>query len=120
MTHRMERVGHLIRQEISQLLERQIKDPRLGGFVTITDVIVSPDMKYARVFVSQIGDGGDRTAILAALESASGFIRNELARNLKLRRIPELSFRWDDSIERGARLLELIDRVSSDDEQHQG
>ena len=119
MTYRMERVSQLIRQEISLLLERQVKDPRLGGFVTITDVVITPDMKHAKVFVSRIGDEGDREAILNALTAASGFIRSELARNLKLRRIPELSFRWDDSIERGARLLELIDRVSTHDDQHQ-
>lgn len=119
MTHRMERVSHLIRQEISLLLEREVKDPRLGGFVTITDVVITTDMRHAKVFVSQVGDGGNREEILAALTAASGFIRNELAQRLKLRRIPELSFHWDDSIERGARLLELIDRVSTHDEQHQ-
>ncbi len=120
MTHRIERVSHLIRQEISLLLERQVKDPRLSSFVTVIDVVITPDMRYAKVFVSRIGTpGGDREAILNALTTASGFIRKELARNLKLRRIPELSFHWDDSIERGARLLELIDRVSTHDDQHQ-
>ncbi len=119
MTHRIERVSQLIRQEISLLLERQVKDPRLGGFVTIIDVVITPDMRYAKVFVSQIGSEGKKEDILNALTAASGFIRNELARNLKLRRIPEFSFYWDDSIERGARLLELIDRVSTHDEQHQ-
>ena len=119
MTYRMERVSQLIRQEISLLLERQVKDPRLGGFVTITDVVITPDMKHAKVFVSRIGDEGDREAILNALSAATGFIRTELARNLKLRRIPDLSFHWDDSIERGSRLLELIDRVSTHDDQHQ-
>ena len=119
MPHRIERVSHLIRQEISLLLERQVNDPRLGGCVTITEVVITPDMKYAKVFVSQVGSGGDKEAILNALTAASGFIRSELARNLKLRRIPELSFHWDDSIERGSRLLELIDRVSTHDDQHQ-
>lgn len=111
MTHRVERVNHLIRQEISLLLERQVKDPRLGGFVTVTEVHTSPDLKYARVFVSQIGNEGEKQKILKALAAASGFLRGELSRNLKLRHIPELAFEWDDSIERGAHILELIDQV---------
>lgn len=119
MTRRVERVSSLIRQEISLLLERQVKDPRLGGFVTVTDVSVSTDLKHAKVFVSQIGHEGEKEAILDALTAASGFIRSELAKNLRLRRIPELSFCWDDSIKRGAHLLELMDRISAHDDPHQ-
>ena len=115
---RSQRVACDLKIQLSDIIQKEIKDP-LVGFVTITDVVITPDMKHAKVFVSRIGDEGDREAILNALTAASGFIRSELARNLKLRRIPELSFRWDDSIERGARLLELIDRVSTHDEQHQ-
>jgi len=110
--HRIERVNNLIRQEISELLKRQVKDPRLGGFVAITEVSTSQDLKYAKVFVSCIGDKEERKEILSVLGGAAGFFRNELAKNLKLRHIPELSFHWDDSIERGAYLQELINRVS--------
>jgi ribosome-binding factor A len=113
MTHRIERVNNLIRQEISELLQRQIKDPRLSSFVTITDVSTSPDLKYAKVFVSCISGKEEKQEILSVLAGASGFFRNELARRLKLRRIPELSFQWDDSIERGTRLLELINTVTT-------
>lgn len=113
MTRRIERVNNLIRQEISELLQRQIKDPRLGSFVAITEVSTSPDLKYAKIFISCIGDEG-RQEILSVLAAASGFFRKELARRLRLRRIPELSFQWDDSIERGAHLLKLIDEVSVD------
>ncbi len=112
MTHRLEQINKLLRREISGLLQRQVKDPRLGGFVAVTEVSTSPDLKHAKAFVSCIGDDKERQEILSVLAGASGFFRNELAKRLKLRRIPELSFHWDDSIERGVRLLELIDKVS--------
>ena len=111
MAHRIERLNNLIRQEISELLRLQVKDPRLGNFVAITEVSTSPDLKYAKIFVSCICSEGEKQKTLGALAAASGFLRNEMARRLRLRRIPELSFHWDDSIERGAHLQELIDKV---------
>ena len=114
MAHRIERVNNLIRQEISELLQRQVKDPRLGSFVAVTEVSTSPDLRYAKIFISRIGSDEGRQETLSVLAAASGFLRKELARRLRLRRIPELSFQWDDSIERGARLLKLIDEVSID------
>lgn len=116
MTHRIERVNHLIRQEISELLQRQVKDPRLGGFVSITEVITSPDLKYAKVFVSCIDSDEKKKEILSALVAASGFLHNELTKRLRLHHIPVLEFHWDDSIERGARILGLIDQVTQEDE----
>ena len=113
MAHRIERVNNLIRHEISQLLQRQVKDPRLGSFITVTEVSTSPDLKYAKIFVSRIGSEEERQETLRGLVAASGFLRNELAKRLELRRIPELKFQWDDSIERGARLLKLIDEVTT-------
>lgn len=112
MTRRIERVNHLIRQEISQLLQRQVKDPRLDSFVTIIEVTTSHDLRYAKVFVSCIGSEEKKKETLSGLAAASGFIRGELAKRLRLRHIPELDFQWDDSIQRGAHILELIDRVS--------
>lgn len=112
MTRRIERVNHLIRQEISQLLQRQVKDPRLDSFVTITEVSTSPDLRYAKVFVSCIGSEEKKKETLSVLTAASGFFRGELAKRLRLRHIPELDFQWDDSIQQGAHILELIDRVS--------
>jgi len=114
MAHRIERVNSLIRQEISELLQRQVKDPRLGNFIAVTEVSTSADLKYAKVFVSRIGGEGEKQETLSVLASASGFFRKELARRLKLRYVPELSFQWDDSIERGNRLLQLIDEVTSE------
>ena len=114
MAHRVERVNSLIRQEISELLQRQVKDPRLGNFVIVTEVSTSPDLKYAKVFVSRIGGEQERQETINALTLASGFFRSELSRRLRLRHVPEISFQWDDSIERGDHLLQLIDRVTPD------
>ena len=114
MTHRIERVNSLLRQEISELLQHQVKDPRLGNFIAVTAVSTSPGLRYAKVFVSRIGSEGKKQETLNVLAAAAGFFRKELARHLKLRRIPELSFQWDDSIERGTYLLELIDEVTVD------
>ena len=114
MAHRIERVNSLIRQEVSELLRRQVKDPRLGSFITVTEVSTSPDFKYARVFVSRIASEEKKKETLEGLAAASGFLRKELAKRLELRRIPELNFQWDDSIERGDHILTLIDSVVPD------
>ena len=114
MAHRIERVNSLIRQEISELLQRQVKDPRLGNFITVNEVSTSPDLKYARVFVSCIDSGVEKEEVLSALASASGFFRREVAKSLKLRYTPELIFQWDDSIERAEHISQLIDEVISE------
>jgi len=115
MAHRIERLNNLIRQEISELLQRQVKDPRLNHFVAVTGVSTSPDLKFAKVFVSCISSEEEKQKTLSGLASASGFFRKEMAKHLRLRHIPELSFYWDDSIEQGDRLMRLIDEVSSQD-----
>ena len=120
MTRRVQRLNNLIRQEISELLQRQVKDPRLGSFIAVTEVSISPDLRYARIFVSHIGSEEEKQETLSTLASAAGFFRRELAKRLRLRRIPELTFQWDDTIERGAHLLELIDHIAAEStpEQH--
>lgn len=122
MTRRVQRLNNLIRQEISELLQRQVKDPRLGSFIAVTEVSISSDLQNAKIFVSHIGNEEQKQETMSALTSASGFFRSELSKRLRLRRIPELSFQWDNSIERGAHLLELIDQVTahSQTEQHSG
>ncbi len=114
MGHRIERVNNLIRQEVSELLQRQVKDPRLGGLVTVTEVSASADLRLARIFVSSICGEEEKQATLNGLAAASGFLRSALAKRLGLRRMPELKFEWDDSIERGAHLLELLDEVAAE------
>ena len=111
MSYRIDRVNNLIRQEISEMLHRQVKDPRLGSFITVTRVATSSDLKYAKIFVSQISSEFSQKEILSTLSAAAGFFRKELTKSLRLRYIPELSFHWDESIEKGAHILELMDRL---------
>lgn len=115
MSHRIERVNSLIRQELSDLIQHQAKDPRLGMLVSITEVDTAADLKYARIFISGICTPEEQEQMLNGLASASGYFRNELAQRIRLRHIPELDFRWDDSIEKGTHILELIDRVAGDE-----
>ena len=112
MAYRMERVNTLMQREISELILRELRDPRLDEFVSVTEVSVSPDLRYARVFVSSMGGQEKQHQILEALGSAAGFLRSELAKKVRLRRMPELHFQWDNSIEKGDRILRLIDEVT--------
>jgi len=114
MAHRIQRVNNLLRHEISELLQRQVKDPRLGTFIIVTEVSTSPDLKYAKIFVSCIASEEEKQETLSVLAAASGFFRRELAKRLDLPRIPELNFQWDDSIERADHLLQLIDKVNKE------
>lgn len=113
-THRIERVNELIRGEISQLLRRETKDPRLSGYISINSVVTSNDLRHAKVFVSCVCEEERKKEILNALHSASGFFRSELAKSLTIRRVPELQFIWDSSIEQGANLLAYMDKVVGD------
>jgi len=113
MSRRTERLNKVIKQEISRLLEREVNDPRLSILISVTQVSLSPDLKYAKIFVSILGNETNKTETLAGFNAASGFLRKELASHLRLKYAPQLSFHYDDSIERGARLLELIGQVSN-------
>ena len=112
MSQRIDRVDELLRQEIGAILEREVSDPRIG-FVTVTRVEASPDLAHARVWVSIIGTPGERTASLRALEHAMPYVRRALGSRIRIKRIPALHVHLDESIERGARILELIDKVAS-------
>jgi ribosome-binding factor A len=107
---RTEKLSDLIRQEISRLLLRELHDPRIG-FVTITGVSVSPDLRNVRVFVSVLGEPAVRDASLKALRSASGFIQRALFRNLRMRHSPTVGFQFDDSLERGDRIEQVLRRI---------
>ncbi len=114
MAHHIERVNTLIRREISELIQRELKDPRLDEFIAVTAVETSSDLKYAKVFVSSIGGQQQEKKILGVLNAASGFLRSQLARKANLRRTPELTFHWDNSIEHGDHILRLIDQTSAE------
>jgi ribosome-binding factor A len=112
MSQRTERVDELLRQEIGTLLAKEIADPRIG-FATITGVETAPDLRHAKVWVSVIGGKGDRDETLRALAQAMPFIRHELGKRLRIRRIPELHVRLDDSAERGTRVLHLLQELEA-------
>src|SRR5689334_19574979 len=107
MTQRTARLDELLREEISDVVRREVDDPRIG-FVTITDVEVSPDLRHANVWVSIIGSQDERKQALRALSHAMPFVRGRLGR-LRLKRIPELHVKEDDSAERGTRVLAILD-----------
>jgi len=108
---RLDRVNQLIKEEISLVLQRELKDPRLG-FITVTEVETASDLRLAKVFVSVLGDEAKWTSSLAALKSARGFIRHWLRGHLDLRVTPELDFRADRSMVHGARIQELLKQLN--------
>jgi ribosome-binding factor A len=110
---RQDQLGEVISHELSDLLRTRMKDPRLG-FASITGVQLSPDLRHAKVFVSVMGDEAEQRASMRALESANGFLRHELAQRLTVRHVPEIEFRLDTSIARGAHVLDLINQVSAE------
>jgi ribosome-binding factor A len=108
---RLERLRTAIKEEVSDIL-RSFKDPRLG-FVSVTDVELSRDARVAKVFVSVLGSERDKEESLQALRSGTGFVRSELGRRIRLRHIPEVVFRLDDSIERGTRIQAILGQLGS-------
>ena len=120
MARRMERVNQLLREELSHLAQRQLKDPRLGTLMTITEVDVSPDLRHAHVYVSIMGEAEEQQAAIEALSAAAGFLRRGLRGRLKLRHIPDLHFHRDSSMEHGSHLLTLIDQVNAAPVQDEG
>jgi len=108
MTRRTERLNEVIREELSELLRRQTKDPRLSCFLTVTRVDTSADLSHAKVYVSVMGSNEEKSDAMDGLNSASGFLYRELRERLSLRHTPRLIFCEDDSLERGAQVLHLI------------
>jgi ribosome-binding factor A len=113
VSERTRRLDHLLTEEISRILSREVQDPRIG-FVTITGVKVTPDLRHATVWASIIGDERERRTTLRALESAMPYVRRHLG-ELRLKRIPDLHVREDDSAERGTRIMELLERIETEE-----
>ncbi len=111
MTERTVRLDELLLQEISRIIVRDIHDPRVG-FVTVTKVDVTPDLRHARVWVSIIGQPEERTTAFRALGRAMPFVRHQLG-DLRLKRVPELHLLLDDSIERGTRVMQILDDLEA-------
>ena len=104
---RMRRVDEAVRAVLSEAIATELSDPRVG-FVTVTQVKTSPDLRHARVYVSVLGDDAERGESLQALGAAGGFLQARLAASLRLRHTPTLSFEYDDSVDRGMRIQQLL------------
>lgn len=116
-SRRVERVAELIKREVSQMLLSGIKDDRVGsGIVSVTDVQVAGDLQHAKVFVSIYGTSEAKAETMAGLKSATGFVRSELGQRIRLRRTPEVIFLEDSSLERGDKVLSLLNRLSQERE----
>jgi ribosome-binding factor A len=115
MANRMRRVNESVRQVLSEEVGR-LKDPRIG-FVTVTGVETSPDLRHARVFVSVLGAERKREQTLARLDAAHAVLQAALARELRMKRTPQLAFEYDPSVERGVRMTKLIDELAPDDDE---
>ena len=114
MSRRVDRVNELLRLEISQLLARQVKDPRLSGVITITEVRAAPDLRTALVLVSVMGDDETKKTALAGIQSAAKFMRRELRDRVSLRYVPFLSFTIDDSLETSDGLMGMLNQIHLD------
>jgi ribosome-binding factor A len=112
-SRRISRLNDQLREEISDIIHRKVKDPRIG-FVTVTGVRVAADLSQASVYVSVMGEPAAIETTVACLEGAASFVRTELGRRLRIKRIPELKFRYDDSGVRSARIDSLLRRLKED------
>ena len=112
---RQDQLGEQIAEDLSDLIRTRVKDPRVG-FASVTSVELSADLRHAKVFVSVYGEAEEQRATMRALDHAAGFLRHELAQRLTIRHTPEISFHLDESIARGAHLLELMKQIHREPE----
>jgi ribosome-binding factor A len=110
---RADRVSEAIREEIATFLAESAKDPRIVGFVTVTGVEVSPDLRHAKVFVSVMGSDAEKASTFEGLESTASHLRSRVGRSLRLRVAPEIHFREDESVARAARIESLLAEIKS-------
>ena len=110
MTVKQDRMAWRIRTILSELLLREVSDPRLQG-ITVTEVTLDPELEYARVYVNALGDETRQNEVMHGLERAKGFLRREVAQRVRLRKAPELIFRWDETLERGERINHLLSEL---------
>ena len=105
---RMRRINEVLREVVGAAVAGELNDPRIG-FVTVTSVETSPDLRTAKVFVSVLGDEEEREATLEGLRSAHGLIQSRIAGETRMKRTPKLTFHYDDTVERGVRITELLE-----------
>jgi|KBSSwiStaDraftv2_1062776.scaffolds.fasta_scaffold178623_2 ribosome-binding factor A len=112
MRIRPERVAERIKREAADILENHLRDPRVTGMVSVTDVEVTQDLSFARIFVSVLASSTTADDVISVLQSAAPFVRRQLAPRLELREVPQIRFLRDDSLERGARVDELLRKIA--------
>ena len=112
-TARMRRVNEVIREVLGVAISTELKDPRIG-FVTVTDVDTAPDLRAARVYVSVLGSETEREETLAGLQSAHGFLQGRIGGELRMKRTPTLTFVYDETVERGVRMSQMLDADDPD------
>ncbi|AKU12514.1 ribosome-binding factor A [Azoarcus sp. CIB] len=112
---RSQRVAEQVRRELAELIRLEVKDPRVG-FITLTDVEITPDYAHAKVFFTSMRGEEGLDEILTGLRRASGFLRRELGKRVRIHTLPELHFHYDPSVERGSRMSQLIDQVVREDD----
>ena len=115
--HRRARVAEEMREQVAQLVARELKDPRIGGFVTITRVDVAADLTHAKVYVSVLGDEKQKKDTLVGLTAAQGFVRREVGRRMRMRVMPDIQFVYDKGIDATDRVARLLDEVRRKDEE---
>ncbi|MEI5906221.1 30S ribosome-binding factor RbfA [Bacillus spongiae] len=113
MSLRANRIGEQMKKELSDIIGRKIKDPRIG-FVTVTDVQVSGDLQQSKVYITVLGDENQRENTLKGLAKAKGFIRSELGHRIRLRKTPEIIFEFDESIDYGNHIETLLQKISDE------
>ena len=114
MPRRVDRINGLLREELSLLIARQVKDPRIGGLVSITQVKTSADLRSARVYISVMGDAAAKRDTLQGIQSASSYLRRELRDRLALRYVPFMKFELDESMEDADNLLRIMDQLNQE------
>ncbi|MDI3310806.1 MAG: 30S ribosome-binding factor RbfA [Thermoanaerobacterium sp.] len=119
MQYRVGRLSEEIKKEVSQMIFEEIKDPRISSMTSITDIEVSKDLRYAKIYISVYGSDDEKKNTLEGLKSATGFIRHELGKRIKLRYIPELIFEIDNSIEYGAHISKILKDLDKQESESQ-
>ncbi len=113
MSNRIERFEQLIKEVVSEIIREDVSDPRIG-FVSLTAVDISPDLKNAKIFVSILGDDKQKNDSMSGLTSATSFVRGRLGEMVKSRNVPEISFIQDDSLEKGSKVLDIISKLDNE------
>ncbi|MDD3013619.1 MAG: 30S ribosome-binding factor RbfA [Candidatus Gastranaerophilales bacterium] len=112
MFSRGERIRKALIKEISDIIQRHVKDPRISGIVSVTDIDLAADYGHAKVYISVYGTDEQKENTMQAIEDSTPYVRKEVGRRIRLRHVPEIEFKRDDSLERGSRITDLIDKIS--------